>query len=131
MEKKRVNRKGRRPAPFLGAVVTALIVLAVVGCPLEEEELPQGRVTVADTVVGAQGTCQVVLTVTNTGSVPISGLDILLSVRSDARRYFHRIAEGGNLPPGDTLGIVKELTLDSPEETVDPSGTVVESWSFS
>jgi hypothetical protein len=132
MEKKRVSPRIHRHGAYqLGALVTALVVFMAAGCSLDEVERPRGRVTVTDTVIGTQGTCQVVLAVTNTGSVPISGLDILLSVRSDSRQYFHRVAEVGNLPPGDTLGIVNEITLDSPEETVDPSATVVESWSFS
>jgi hypothetical protein len=136
MEKNGVSQKIHRPGPHhLAALVTALVttlaIFVAAGCSLDETERPQGRVTVTDTVAGAQGTCQVVLSVTNTGSVPISGLDILLSVKSDTRQYFHRVAEVGNLPPGDTLGIVKDIALDSPDETVDPSATVVESWSFS
>lgn len=109
----------------------AVLVGIAGGCELEAEEEPAGTVTVEDTLTSQLGTCQVVLSVKNTGEVEISELDIVFSITTDARRYYRRIVEGGSIPPGETAGLVEEITLDSPEETVDPDATQVKWRCFS
>lgn len=111
------------------AALLAILVGIAAGCELEPEEEPAGTVTVEDTLASELGTCQVVLSVENTGEVKISELDIVFSISTDTRRYYRRIVEGGSIPPGETAGLVEEITLDSPEETVDPDATQVE-WRF-
>lgn len=113
--------------------LAAILVLALVlsGCEVEPDEQPAGEVTVEDTLAGELGTCQVVLSVKNTGDVAIGGLDIVFSISTDSRRYYRRIVEGGSIPPGETAGLVEEITLDSPEESVDTEATQVEWRCFS
>jgi hypothetical protein len=132
METRRIGRTCRvSPWWTVSLVVSVMPLLALVGCEVEPEPEPKGSVTVEDTLASELGTCQVVLAVENTGEVEINELDIVFSITTDARRYYRRIVEGGTIPPGETAGLVEEVTLDSPEETVDSEATKVEWRCFS
>lgn len=124
METRRIGVRGLLLAVFVAAVTT-------MGCEVEPEQTPAGAVSLNDTVVGTLGTCQVVLEVQNTGNVAIEETDVVVSITTDSRRYYRRVVDAAEIPPGETVGIVEEITLDDPVEVVDTEATTVEWESFS
>lgn len=126
METKRLRRSGLGIVRVVTAAVVLLAAITAAGCAVEPEKEPAGEVSVEDTLVGDLGTCQVVLSVSNVGDVEINEIDLVFSITTDGRRYYHRVVEGGSIPPGKTAGFVEEITLDSAEEAVDPEATAVE-----
>ncbi|MEX2443985.1 MAG: hypothetical protein WD492_10290 [Alkalispirochaeta sp.] len=124
METRRVGIRGLLPAMVVAAAVT-------LGCEVEPEQTPAGTVSLKDTAVSTLGTCQVVLEVHNTGDVAIEETDVVFSITTDSRRYYRRVVDGAEIPPGERVGIVEEITLDSPDEIVDTESTTVEWECFS
>lgn len=114
-----------------GGVLLLIVVTLLFGCEIEPEAQPDGAATIEDTIVTEEGACQIVLAVENTGDVPIEESNLVISITTDARQYYRRIIDTSGIPPDNTIGLVEEIMLGSPDETVDDEATTIEWESFS